>query len=235
MIAENLEKIRGRVAEICSRCGRRPDEVGIIAVSKTFPESMIREAAGAGQTAFGENYAQEFRRKADGLNDLRLEWHFIGHLQSNKAKLVAGDVSLIHSVDSLSLASELQKRAHAIDRTIGILVEVHTTDEASKTGVPVSKIDEFVRQLAGYDRLKVRGLMTMGPFADDPERSRPCFRELRSIRDRLRQEGPPGASWNELSMGMSADFPVAIEEGATLIRVGTAIFGRRTPPARGTP
>jgi pyridoxal phosphate enzyme (YggS family) len=228
MIAEQLESVRRRVRETCVSAGRPVDSVRIIAVSKTFGVDQIREAAAAGQGDFGESYAQEFRLKADALAAEPLRWHFIGHLQSNKVRAVLPGLHLLHSLDRISLAEEIQKRATSLGRQVEALIEVHTTDEATKTGVLPSDVLSFARSVAGYGALKVRGLMTMGPFSDDPEHARPCFRQLRDLQALLRREGPDGMSWDELSMGMSGDYHVAIQEGATLIRVGTAIFGERT-------
>lgn len=228
-IAENLAIVRQKVRDSTLSCGRNPDDVLIVAVSKTFGEEAIKSAFEAGQLDFGENYAQEFKRKCVGLDDLQLRWHFIGHLQSNKAREVVGKTHLIHSLDRISLARELQKRAEASDVTVDVLIEVHTTDEATKSGVMPDALTPFARDLSAFDRVRVRGLMTMGPFSEDPEAARPCFAALRQLRDSLRQEAPSGIACEELSMGMTADFPVAIQEGATILRIGTAIFGQRTP------
>ncbi len=228
MIAEHLESIRRRVREACIDAGRPPDAVRIVAVSKTFGVGRIREAMGSGQVDFGENYAQEFKAKVDELGSDALRWHFIGHLQSNKVKFVLPGLHLLHSLDRLSLAEELQKRASAMGKVVDALIEVHTTDEATKTGVPPSDVLAFARSLTGFDHIHVKGLMTMGPFSEDPERARPCFRQVKDLQAVLRREGPDGMMWDELSMGMSEDFPVAIQEGATIVRIGTAIFGERT-------
>ncbi|MEK6650575.1 MAG: YggS family pyridoxal phosphate-dependent enzyme [Bacteroidota bacterium] len=228
MIAANLENVKKRVRDACLRAGRRPEEVRIVAVSKAFPVEGIREAVGAGQADFGENYAQEFRSKAEAMKGRDVRWHFIGHLQSNKVKYVIDDLYLLHSLDRMSLADELQKRAASVGRTVDALIEVHTTDEATKSGILPDDVLNFARALSAHDRIRVQGLMTMGPFSDEPERARPCFRRVRELQAVLRREGPDHMSWNELSMGMSGDFPVAIEEGATIVRIGTAIFGSRT-------
>src|SRR3989304_3375778 len=227
MIAGNLENVRKRMREACLRCDRSPADIGLVAVSKTFNVDAIRDAAGAGQIDFGENYAQGFRSKAESLRSLNLHWHFIGHLQSNKGKYVVNDVHLIHSLDRLSLANELQKLAEKKGRTIDVLVEARTTDEATKSGLLPEEILPFLRSLVPFDSVQVKGLMTMGPFSDDPEDARPCFRTVRLLQERLRQDAPGSMSFDTLSMGMTSDFEVAIEEGATLIRVGTAIFGQR--------
>lgn len=228
MLVTNLENVRNRVREACRKAGRKPDEVRIVAVSKTFPAGHIREAISGGQKDFGENYAQEMRSKADDLKGEDVRWHFIGHLQSNKVKLILGEISLLHSLDRMSLAQEVSKRAVSLGRTVDALIEVHTTDEATKNGIPPGEVLAFARALAPLQGIRCRGLMTMGPFSDDPERSRPCFRELRELQAVLRRETPDQMSWDELSMGMSDDYHIAIEEGATMVRIGTAIFGSRT-------
>lgn len=230
MIREHLETVRRRVREISRAAGRPEESVRIVAVSKTFPVDRLREAVEAGQVDLGENYAQELKAKAEALPPEAVRWHFIGHLQSNKVKLVLPWIHLLHSLDRRSLAEEVQKRAAASGRTVDALIEVHTTDEATKTGVPPSDVLAFARSLSDLDRIRIRGLMTMGPFSDDAERARPCFRALRDLQTLLRREGPDGMTWDELSMGMSGDYPVAIQEGATIVRIGTAIFGERTYP-----
>ncbi|HTY38344.1 MAG TPA: YggS family pyridoxal phosphate-dependent enzyme [Bacteroidota bacterium] len=227
MLTENAEIVRKRIRDACTRCGRNPDDVLLLAVSKTFGVERIREALDAGLFDFGENYAQEFVSKCAHLQDSRIRWHFIGHLQSNKVKYIAGHVSLIHSLENLSLAEELQKRGEKLGRTFDVLVEVHTTDEATKTGLAPGKTLEFVKTIAHFDRVHVQGLMTMGPFSDDPEDSRPSFRQLKDLRDRITREGIANVAMRHLSMGMSHDYGVAIEEGSTIVRIGTAIFGER--------
>ena len=228
MIAENLAAVQRRIAETCLRCGRAPGDVRLVAVSKTFSAEAIAEAALCGQIDFGENYAQELKTKSATLAGRPLRWHFIGHLQSNKVKMVADVVTLVHSIDSLSAVEELEKRAERLGRPIPILVEVHTTDEATKSGVLPSGTMEFVKQASRFRSVPVRGLMTMGPFADDPNDSRPAFRQLAELRQRIAEEGIDGVEMRDLSMGMTHDFEVGIEEGATLVRIGTAIFGKRT-------
>jgi hypothetical protein len=228
MILEHLETVRRRVSDACVAAGRPADAARIVAVSKTFGVDQIREAVRAGQVDFGENYAQEFKAKAEALASEAVRWHFIGHLQSNKVKFVLPALHLLHSLDRLSLAEEIQKRASTAGRMVDALIEVHTTDEATKSGVLPAEVLAFARALARFDRIRVVGLMTMGPYSDDPERARPCFRQVRELQAQLRREGPDGMTWDELSMGMSTDFQVAIQEGATIVRIGTAIFGRRT-------
>ena len=223
-IAKNIELVKTRITEACKRSGRTPESVELIAVSKTFQPDHIREAARAGVLDFGENYVQEFRAKQEELGGLGLRWHFIGHLQTNKVKYIIDSVHLVHSFDSAKLAREIQKRAV---RPVDVLIEVHSTNEPSKSGVMPADVISLVKEVAEFDKVRVRGLMTMGPFSDDPNDSRPSFRLVTELKETIRRESIPNVSMDHLSMGMTHDFEVAIEEGATLIRIGTAIFGER--------
>ncbi|MFM8878331.1 MAG: YggS family pyridoxal phosphate-dependent enzyme [Verrucomicrobiota bacterium] len=229
-LQENLARIRGRIERACERSGRHSDSVRLMAVSKNQPPSRVSEAAAAGLTLFGENRIQEAKVKIPQCPG-RLEWHFIGHLQSNKARDAVGLFQVVQGVDSLALAEELQKQAAKQARTLPILLEVNVAGESSKFGWhPDRLLAEFL-QLNALSRLEVHGLMTIAPYAVDPERVRPVFRRLRELRDRCADL--LGAPLPVLSMGMSGDLEVAIEEGATLVRVGTALFGerpRRTEP-----
>ena len=199
----------------------------LVAVSKTRPASELIEALAAGQRLFGENYVQELTEKARALS-VDAEWHFIGHLQSNKVRHIAGLVSMIHSVDRLSLATEIDRQwRERVGRPCDLLVQVNISGEATKSGTTADEAIRLVREISLLPNTKVCGLMTMPPFFDDPEGARPYFRQLREIADAIRDEAIPGVEMTELSMGMSGDFEVAIEEGATLVRVGTAIFGER--------
>ena len=227
MVAEKVEIVRKRIQEVCFRCGRKPEDVLLLCVSKTFGIDRIRDAINAGLLDFGENYAQEFLEKRSQINDDRVRWHFIGHLQSNKVKYIAEHVHLIHSVDNERLAEEIQKRAEKTGRALDVLIEVHTTDEATKYGVPPERTMDLVKRISGLDRVRVQGLMTMGPFSDVPNDSRPSFQQLVALRDRILAEGIEHVSMRHLSMGMSHDFEVAIEEGSTIVRIGTAVFGER--------
>lgn len=227
MIAQNIESLRARIGETCRRVGRNPEDVLLVAVSKTFEARKIAEAVAAGQFDFGENYVQELNAKRAQVSDPRIRWHFIGHLQTNKVKYIADFVHLIHSVDNLRVAEEIQKRAGQAGRVVDVLIEVHTTDEETKSGVRPGGVGELVRSMAGLDRVRVRGLMTMGPFSENPEDSRASFRQLAELAQAVDREGMEHASMRELSMGMSHDFEVALEEGATILRIGTAIFGER--------
>ena len=225
-IAANLARIRTEIAAVCTRCGRDPATVRLVAVSKTHPATAIEAACAAGQTLFGESYVQEFLTKAAAVN-APLQWHFIGHLQSNKVKYLPGKVSLIHSVDRLSLAEEIDCQWGKSGLQAEILIEVNLGGEASKSGVTAAALEPLLRRLAQFPHLSVRGLMTLPPYLADPDEVRPYFRTLRELARQLDALALPGVSMHELSMGMSHDFAVAIEEGATLVRVGTAIFGER--------
>jgi pyridoxal phosphate enzyme (YggS family) len=222
-IATRWAEVRARVDAACERAGRSPSDVTIVAVSKTHPAAAVREAFAAGATDFGENYAQELAGKRGELADLDLRWHFIGRLQSNKARLVAGHVALVHAVDSVSLATELGKRAGSSVQPI--LLAVNAAGEETKGGVTHETALDLARALAAVPNVRLDGLMTMPPPADDPEASRPFFVALRELRDRI--AGDLGNPLPVLSMGMSGDYEVAIACGSTHVRVGTAIFGAR--------
>ncbi len=225
-IAANLARIRAEIAAACRKCGRDPAGVRLVAVSKTHPAARVEEARAAGQRCFGESYVQEFLAKADQVHS-DAEWHFIGHLQSNKVKALAGRVTLIHSVDRLSLAGEIDRQWGALGQRAGVLIEVNLGGEGSKAGIAAEGLAELVRGVAALPHLEVRGLMAIPPWNPDPEEVRPSFRRLRELAAEIEALALPGVAMAELSMGMSHDFAVAIEEGATLVRVGTAIFGER--------
>jgi len=233
-LEENLARIRARMDAACGRSGRQPDSVRLMAVSKNQPPSRVAEAAAAGLRLFGENRVQEAKVKIP-LGPGHLEWHFIGHLQSNKARDAVSLFRVVQGVDSLALAMELHKQAVKQARTLPVLLEVNVAGESSKFGWnPDRLLAEFL-ELNALSRLEVHGLMTIAPYAVDPERVRPVFRRLRELRDRC--SDLLGAPLPVLSMGMSGDLEVAIEEGATLVRVGTALFGerpRRTDPDAAT-
>jgi pyridoxal phosphate enzyme (YggS family) len=222
-----LAQVRTRICQAAESCDRDPDEIRLVAVSKTKPADMAAEAVRAGVTILGENYIQEARQKVADLADLAVSWHLIGHLQSNKAKYAVRIFDLIHSVDSLKLARELDRQAARFDRVQEILIQVNISRESSKSGARERDTADLLRACAQLDHLRVSGLMTMPPFFDQPERARPYFRALRILRDRLMTLESHRIQLSELSMGMTGDFEVAIEEGATLVRVGTAIFGAR--------
>lgn len=223
-IARNLEEVRNRIEAAARRAGRDPAAVKLVAVSKTVDAERVREALAAGQKIFGENYLQEARGKIEALGP-EAQWHFIGHLQTNKAKAAVALFRLIHSVDRIHLAQALEKAAAQTGKVQEILLEVNLAGEETKSGAPPQAVAELLRQAALLPHLRVQGLMTMPPWLADPEAVRPYLRGLRELRDRLLQLNI--CPLPELSMGMSGDFETAIEEGATLVRVGTAIFGRR--------
>ena len=225
-IKSNIAEIRKSIEEVCARCGRNPDDVKLVAVSKTKPASMIDDAAAAGQTLFGESYVQDFADKVDAVG-ADVDWHFIGGLQSNKVKYLRGKVAMIHSVDRLSLAEEINKQWQKIEQPIDVLIQVNLGGEVSKSGTDEEHLEKLVRQVAALPMLRVKGLMSLPPWFDDPEEVRPFFRRLRELSEAIARLNIPDVEMKELSMGMSHDFEVAIEEGATMIRIGTAIFGAR--------
>jgi pyridoxal phosphate enzyme (YggS family) len=225
MIQNNIDTIRQQINAACAKAGRDPKEVTLLAVSKTFPAELVSEAVAAGLRDVGENYVQELLQKREALSTRDIRWHFIGHLQSNKVKYFAGWIHLIHAVDNVGLAHEIDKRALQANRVMDILIEVNTTDEHSKFGVKPEAAVEFVKRLSGFQNIRVAGLMTIGPFLPDSEGSRPMFRRLRMLRDEIARLNQPNIQMKHLSMGMTGDFQVAIEEGATIVRIGTAIFG----------
>lgn len=228
-IKTNILNIRESIAAAATRAGRDPGTIQLMAVSKTVEPDRIRQALDAGITLLGENYVQEAREKIPAVGR-PAEWHMIGHLQTNKVKYVVNLFDWIHSVNRLELARELDKRAGQNNRKLNALVEVNVSGEASKNGAVPEQVLELVRQISVLPNLSVRGLMTMPPYSDDPENSRPYFIALRRLRDDIVSAAVPGISMTELSMGMTDDFEVAIEEGATIIRVGRAIFGDRIKP-----
>lgn len=227
----NLAAVHERIAAACARAGRDPSEVRLLPVSKTVPEARIRLAYAAGCRELGENKVQEAAGKAEAMADLSdLRWSVIGHLQTNKAKVVARFAAEFQALDSLRVAEALDRRLQAEGRSLDVLVQVNTSREASKFGLPPDDVARFVRELPAFTSLRVRGLMTLALLSAEPPRVRPCFVRLRELRARLRQEAPDGVAMNELSMGMSGDFELAVEEGATVVRVGQAIFGPRALP-----
>lgn len=225
-IVDNLRCIRDRMNAAALRAGRDPSEVRLLAVSKTQSAKAVSEAARAGQGLFGENYVQELTAKAADIVE-PVEWHFIGALQSNKVKHLVNLVTTIHSVDRLSLAEEISRQWGKTGNTCDILLEVNIAGETTKGGATADNLLALTRDVARLPCLRIRGLMTMPPFFDDQEAARPYFQELRRLARVIAAAGVPGVEMRELSMGMSGDFEVAIEEGATLVRVGTALFGER--------
>jgi len=226
-VAENVERVRERIRRACDRSGRAADDVRLIAVSKTMPAEAVRQAYAAGLREFGENRVQEAAAKRKELEDLDATWHLIGHLQSNKARQACQLFSWIQSVDSLPIAQRIDRFATGLGHRLPVLIEVHLGDEASKFGVEEAELVRLVEQVGALESLELRGLMVLPPFFDDPQDVRPYFRLLRELAARIEARNLPGAQMRELSMGMSHDFEIAIEEGATIVRVGTALFGAR--------
>ena len=226
MVAEQLQNVRAEIRKACEKSGRNPEEVTLIAVSKTKPISMIREAMDAGQTIFGENKVQELCTKYEELPK-NLEWHLIGHLQRNKVKYIADKAALIHSVDSLKLAEEISKEALKKNVEVNILIEVNVAEEESKFGVSVEETPVLVEEIAKLPGIHIQGLMTIAPYTTDPEENRPVFRTLKKLAVDIKKKNIDNVCMDVLSMGMTGDYQVAVEEGATLVRVGTGIFGER--------
>jgi pyridoxal phosphate enzyme (YggS family) len=230
-IAQNIAAIRERMAAAARRAGRRPEEIALMAVSKTHPPERIREAHAAGLRLFGENRVQEFAGKTAALANLAdAEWHMIGHLQTNKAGKAAELFHAVDSVDSEKLAEKVDAAALALDKKLSVLIEINVGGEAAKSGVaPDSReLEELLLAAPRFEALQFRGLMTVPPFTDDPKGARPYFRKLRELRDAIAARRLPALRMDVLSMGMSHDFEVAIAEGSTCVRVGTAIFGERS-------
>lgn len=229
----NVAVVRERIARAATGAGREAERVRLLPVSKTVPEERVRQAVAAGLTHLGENKVQEALRKSQDLADLpEVTWAVIGHLQTNKAKYVARFASEFQALASERLAAALDRRLELEDRTLEVFVQVNTSAEDSKFGLPPEEVEAFLTLLPAFPRLKVRGLMTLAVFSSDTERVRSCFVRLRELRDRLRHQAPDGVGLDELSMGMSGDYPIAVEEGATVVRVGQAIFGARALPDR---
>ncbi|MCD6274023.1 MAG: YggS family pyridoxal phosphate-dependent enzyme [Deltaproteobacteria bacterium] len=222
-----LNSIKKRITDAAVSCGRDPADIRLIAVSKKIPEKKIIEAIEAGADILGENFIQEAREKTDHLSSCNVSWHFIGHLQSNKAKYAVRMFDFIHTVDSMKLALEINKRAEKINKIQNILIQVNISGELSKSGVEPEKIMNLLKEISRLKNLSVKGLMAMPPYFSNPEKARPFFASLRKLREAIKEEDIPDIFMEELSMGMTGDFEAAIEEGATLVRIGTAIFGKR--------
>jgi len=225
-ISRNLDQVNERIRAAAESAGRDPASVRLVAVSKTRPAADIIAAFQAGQTIFGENYIQELVPKLAEVREA-VQWHVIGHLQSNKVKYIAGQVALIHSVDRISLAQEIDRQWGKLGKICDVLIQVNISGEATKSGTTETGAIQLVRECAQLPNVRVRGLMTMPPFFDDPDAARPYFAELRQLSEAVAAQRIAGVDMVELSMGMSGDFEAAIQEGATLVRVGTAIFGGR--------
>ena len=226
MLRENLQETEERIAAACSRAGRDRSEVTLVSVSKTKPVQMLREAYELGVRVFGENKVQEIRDKYE-LLPKDIEWHMIGHLQTNKVKYIVDKVKLIHSVDSLKLAEVIEKEAAKHDCIVDILLEVNVAEETSKFGLKTVEVIPFAKKIAQFSHINMRGLMTIAPFVDDPEKNRTIFRDLHKLYVDIKEKNIDNGTVSILSMGMTNDYEVAIEEGATMVRIGTGIFGAR--------
>lgn len=229
-IKANLQTVKTRIAEACKQSGRDPSSVRLLPVTKTVPAERLRIAYAAGCHEMGENKIQEAREKSEVLEDLGIKWAIIGHLQTNKAKYLARFANEFQALDSLKLAEELDKRLQKEGRAIDVYVQVNSSGEASKFGLAPEDVPHFVAQLPNFSSLRIKGLMTLAIFSTDHERVRECFVKMKTIQNQLRQDAPDGMSFDELSMGMSGDYELAIEQGATVVRVGQAIFGKRPLP-----
>ena len=226
-VAENAAAVQERIAAACRRAGRDPDEVRLMAVSKTKPATAVEEAYAEGLRLFGENRALEAAEKAETLAALPgLVWAMVGHLQTNKAREVAGFAGEFHALDSVKIAEALDRRLRDADRRLDVFIQVNSSGEPQKFGLAPHEVEGFARELARFDTLPVRGLMTLAVFSEDQDAVGACFARMRTLQDELRSAGVPG-SFDELSMGMSGDFELAIEYGATTVRVGEAVFGPR--------
>jgi PLP dependent protein len=229
-ISENIAELQSKIDQSARRAGRSPSEVALMAVTKTHPPDRIREAYKAGLRLFGENRVQEFSGKASALADLPgPEWHMIGHLQTNKAAKAVELFSAVDSVDSVKLAEKLNAAARALNKRLQVLIEINVGSEDAKSGVAIDspELEDLLTAAPRLEALNFRGLMTVPPFTEDPEGARPYFRKLRALRDKIAARNLPAITMDVLSMGMSHDFEVAIEEGSTCVRIGTAIFGER--------
>ncbi|MDA8403646.1 MAG: YggS family pyridoxal phosphate-dependent enzyme [Desulfobacteraceae bacterium] len=224
---QRVTQIQERIRQAAVLCGRNPDSIQLVAVTKTVPPATIRQAMDAGLRIFGESYLQEAAAKINAIADNRLSWHFIGHLQSNKAKFAVCCFDLIHSVDSASLAEALNRQAGRIHKIQNVLVQVNISGESTKSGTSIKETAALVYAIREMKNLSVKGLMTIPPFFDQPEKARPYFKALADLKEEIQKQSRSGNEMTELSMGMTGDFEVAIEEGATLVRIGTAIFGER--------
>lgn len=225
-IAANINTIKQRIAAAAARCNRAPDSIKLLAVTKTVSPEGISKAIDAGINALGENYIQEAKEKIAVIGP-RAQWHMIGHLQNNKAKYAVNLFNYIHSVDRMDLARELDKRVRLTGHKLNILIEVNVSGEKTKNGIPADTAITLIKDVSTLETLSVRGLMTMAPYSDNPENSRPYFSELKNLQKSIIKEGIAGIQMEELSMGMTDDFEIAIEEGATIVRIGRAIFGER--------
>ncbi|MFA5321158.1 MAG: YggS family pyridoxal phosphate-dependent enzyme [Smithella sp.] len=226
-IIANINQVRQRIAAAAARCNRPTDSIKLLAVTKTVSPHIVKQAIDAGITAVGENYVQEAKEKIAAIGR-HVQWHMIGHLQTNKAKYVVHLFDYIHSVDRMELAEEINKRAGLAGCKINILIEVNVSGEQTKNGIPAAQVSGLIKDVSVLENIAVKGLMTMAPYSNNPENSRPCFAALKTLQEDIIKEGIAGIHMEELSMGMTDDFETAIEEGATIVRIGRAIFGERT-------
>lgn len=222
-----LENIRKRIKNAALKCGRNPETIRLVAVSKTMPAERVKTAIEAGVTTIGENYIQEAREKFNDLSSFPVSWHFIGHLQTNKAKYAVRMFDLIQTLDSVKLAKEIDKQAKKIDKVQSVLLQINIGQEETKSGVDESEVMALIAEIGQLKNIAIKGLMTIPPFFNQPELVRPYFKTLSNLRQRIESKALPNVCMDELSMGMTGDFEVAIEEGATMVRIGTAIFGSR--------
>lgn len=226
-IAKNLDKVRQNIKDVAQKCGRKPEEILLLGVTKTVDIDVVEEAIELGITDVGENKPQELTRKYEAIGD-KVKWHQIGSLQTNKVKYIIDKVELIHSLDRISLAKEIQKRAEKEDLYINCLVQVNVSKEESKHGIYKEDVENFIRECSSnYDRIKIKGLMTMAPFDASREEIRSVFKDLKELSVKISDMNIDNVEMKELSMGMSGDYEIAIEEGATIVRIGTSIFGKR--------
>ena len=226
MLKDNLVKVQENIVKACNDCGRNPEDVCLIAVSKTKPNDMLMEIYDCGIRQFGENYVQEMVDKVDSLPE-DITWHMIGHLQRNKVKYVVGRAAMIHSVDSDRLAQAISQEAVKKNIVVDILIEVNVAGEENKFGLKPENVEDFIREISSYEGIRIRGLMTSAPFVENPEDNRTYFRQLKQLCVDINAKNIDNINMDVLSMGMTNDYMIAIEEGATHIRVGTAIFGAR--------
>lgn len=226
MVADNLEKVKENIAEACRKAGRDPGEVTLIAVSKTKPVELLREAYDAGARCFGENKVQEIMDKYPQL-PADIQWHMIGHLQRNKVKYIVDKVKMIHSVDSLRLAETIEQEASKRGVQVPVLLEVNVAQEESKFGLKTDEVLPLAEAVSAFPHIKIQGLMTIAPYVDDPEENRGIFRQLKKLSIDIEAKNINNVTMSVLSMGMTGDYQVAVQEGATMVRVGTGIFGER--------
>lgn len=226
---QNIAQVRQNIAQAAKKVGRNPEDILLLAVSKTKPVEQIKEAVSYGLTSLGENKVQEIMDKYEPMGE-GIHWHLIGHLQTNKVKYIIDKVDMIHSVESIRLAEEIEKRAAAKNKVMDILVEINIAQEESKFGIPVNEVESFLQKLSKFSHIRIRGLMTVAPFVENPEENRLYFRKMRELLVDINTKKIDNINMDVLSMGMTGDYMVAIEEGATIVRVGTGIFGERYYP-----